>query len=89
MIEKRRAKGWQIVFLGADQDAITVAAGMGIDRETSLAYTSRATGKSMSTLARMMARGSESGKYGFTDAERKAAVEDPDSDEGVRAGAAR
>jgi Mg-chelatase subunit ChlD len=80
LIEKRRAKGWQVVFLGADQDAITVAAGMGIGRETSLAYTARMTGKSMSTVARMMARGSESGKYEFTDAERKAARGDPDSD---------
>jgi Mg-chelatase subunit ChlD len=80
MIEKRRAKGWQVVFLGADQDAITVAAGMGIGRETSLAYTARMTGKSMSTVARMMARGSASGKYEFTDAERKAAQGDPDSD---------
>ena len=73
-IEKRRAKGWQVVFLGADQDAITVAAGMGIGRETSLAYTARMTGRSMSTVARMMARGSKSGKYEFTDEERKAAI---------------
>ena len=80
-IEKRRAKGWQVVFLGADQDAITVAAGMGIGRETSLAYTARTTGKSMSTVARMMARGSKSGKYEFTDAEREAAVrKEPDED---------
>ena len=77
LIEKRRAKGWQVVFLGADQDAITVAAGMGIGRDTSLSYASRATGKSMSTLARMVSRGAESGKYEFTDEERKAAVEDP------------
>ena len=84
MIEKRRAKGWQVVFLGADQDAITVAAGMGIGRETSLAYTARMTGRSISTVARMMARGSESGKYEFTDEERKAAVQ-KEPDDGAQA----
>lgn len=80
LIEKRRAKGWQVVFLGADQDAITAAAGMGIGRETSLSYTARMTGQSMSTVARMMARGSASGKYEFTDAERKAARGESDAD---------
>jgi hypothetical protein len=54
---------------------------MGIGRETSLAYTARMTGRSMSTVARMMARGSASGRYEFTDEEREAAVrKEPEDD---------
>lgn len=79
LIEKRRAKGWQVVFLGADQDAITVAASMGIDRDSSLSYLSRSTLRSMRAAGQMVSRGSRSGRYEFTDEERKAAEEDPDS----------
>ncbi|MEY9931949.1 Mg-chelatase subunit ChlD [Catenulispora sp. GP43] len=84
LIEKRRAKGWQVVFLGADQDAITVAATMGIDRGSSLSYSSRSTRRSMSSAGRMVSRGSASGRYEFTDEEREAAVaEEPQGGTGA------
>lgn len=78
LIEKRRAKGWQVVFLGADQDAITVATTMGIDRDHSLSYRSRSTLRSMRAAGQMVSRGSASGRYEFTDEEREAADSDPD-----------
>ena len=72
LIEKRRAKGWQVLFLGADQDAFTVAAGMGIDRGTTLSYASAHTSGAMTAAGKMSVRGSASGLYEFTDDERQA-----------------
>lgn len=74
MIEKRRAKGWQVVFLGADQDAITVAGQMGIDRDSSLAYRSGLSRSTIRAAGRMVSRGSASGRFRFTDEERAAAA---------------
>lgn len=72
LIEKRRAKGWQVVFLGADQDAITVAASMGIGQQTTMSYASTNTSGTMGTAGVMIARGTASGVYAFTDDERTA-----------------
>jgi Mg-chelatase subunit ChlD len=85
LIEKRRAKGWQVVFLGADQDAITVAVRMGIDRGSSLSYRSESTRRSMRSAGRMVSRGSASGRYEFTDEEREAALEKPEDGGGREA----
>lgn len=74
LIEKRRAKGWQVVFLGADQDAITVAANMGIGHNTTLSYALHSTTASMTAAGQMVSRGSASGLYEFTDDERTASL---------------
>ncbi len=62
--------GWKFVFLGADQDAFEAAGGMGIARGTTLSYASANTTDSMTAAGRMVARGTSSGLYAFTDAER-------------------
>jgi len=70
LIAERRAAGWVFVFLGADQDAITVAADMGIGRETSMGYAGRDTKASMTRTGTMISRGGHTGEYGFTEDER-------------------
>jgi len=61
---------WRFVFLGADQDAFAAAGGMGIARGTTLSYASANTTDSMTSAGRMVARGTSSGLYAFTDDER-------------------
>jgi len=61
---------WRFVFLGADQDAFAAAGGMGIARGTTLSYASANTTDSMTSAGRMVARGTSSGLYAFTEDER-------------------
>ena len=68
--EQQDAYGWKFVFLGADQDAFEAAGGMGIGRGTTLSYASANTTNSMTKAGHMVARGTASGLYAFTDAER-------------------
>lgn len=44
LITKRQAKGWQFVFIGANQDAIKTAQGFGIQGANSLSYASNSIG---------------------------------------------
>lgn len=62
--------GWKFVFLGADQDAFEVSGGLGIGRESTLSYGSDHTKRSMTNAGHMVARGTRTGDYAFTDAER-------------------
>lgn len=62
--------GWKFVFLGADQDAFAAGASMGIGRATTLSYSGRRTKVSMTNASRMVARGTASGLYAFSDDER-------------------
>lgn len=73
-ITRQRGMGRVFVFLGADQDAITVAHGIGIGAETSLSYSSRNTRDSMTSAGHTVARGSRSGDYSFTEQERTRAA---------------
>lgn len=74
LISARQDGGWTFVFLGADQDAISVGGSMGIRAETSIAYASAHTEAAMSTAGKSVARGSVSGLHGFTDDERNTVV---------------
>lgn len=73
-IKTARADGWQVLFLAADQDAITVAHGMGIGPDTALSYSSHNTRDTMTTAGRAVSRGTRTGHYGFTDDERRDAT---------------
>ncbi|MET9222416.1 vWA domain-containing protein [Streptomyces sp. NPDC003300] len=64
--------GWKFVFLGADQDAFEAGGSLGIDRDSTLSYVSSNTRASMTAAGRMVSRGTASGLYAFTDAERDA-----------------
>lgn len=62
--------GWKFVFLGANQDAFAAAGGMGIGRNTTLSYAGVNTQASMTNAGTMIARGTKTGLYGFTQDER-------------------
>jgi hypothetical protein len=66
--------GWKFVFLGADQDAFAEAHAMGIGRATTLSYSGARTAESMTNAGRMVARGTASGLYAFSDDERDDSV---------------
>lgn len=75
MTEKRQAKGWTFVYLGANQDAITVAASMGIRTDGAMTYDTSNTADVMASVSGMVSRGTTSGIYGFSDDERTSAVQ--------------
>jgi uncharacterized protein YegL len=68
LITAKRAQGWKIAFLGADQDAITAAERMGIDRAMTLSYDSNKTEESLTRAGRMLSTGGG----GFTADDRNA-----------------
>lgn len=68
LITSKRAGGWKISFLGADQDAITVATDLGIDPAMTLSYGSNKTQESMTRTGRMLSLGGS----GFTQDDRDA-----------------
>ncbi|MEU0937656.1 vWA domain-containing protein [Embleya sp. NPDC005971] len=73
--------GWVFVFLGADQDAIKAGGRMGFRADTSMSYSGRNTVDSLKRAGTMVARGSETGLYGFTDDERRQAMPEGESDQ--------
>ncbi|AQZ62781.1 unnamed protein product [[Actinomadura] parvosata subsp. kistnae] len=68
LITAKRAQGWKIAFLGADQDAITIAERMGIDPAMTLPYGSNKTEESLTRTGRMLS----TGRGGFTTDDRNA-----------------
>lgn len=68
--QQQEQYGWKFVFLGADQDAFAVSGGIGIRADSTLSYASSHTQRSMTNAGRMVARGTASGLYAFTDDER-------------------
>lgn len=75
MIEKRTGKGWVFVYLGANQDAITVAASMGISRDGSMTYDTANVAAAFTSTSGLVTRGSKGGSYSFTDEDRTSAVQ--------------
>jgi len=75
LIEKRRAKGWQFLFLGADIDAFLAASAMGIGSSTTMSYagTSAGTQSAFAATSRVITDGTQSGLYAFSNDDRTAA----------------
>ncbi|WP_147312479.1 hypothetical protein [Thermomonospora umbrina] len=73
-IEQHRGDGWQILFLGADQDAEAAAAELGVSAETSLSYSSHNTIETMTSVGIALTRGTRTGHYGLTTDERRDAT---------------
>ncbi|MFE3202178.1 VWA domain-containing protein [Embleya sp. NPDC059237] len=65
--------GWTFVFLGANQDAFAAGERMGFRSDTTLSYSGRNTTESLRRAGTMVARGTETGLYTFTDDEREQA----------------
>jgi hypothetical protein len=69
--EQHDTYGWKFVFLGADQDAFVAGCAMGIGWATTLSYSGTRTEESMTDAGRMVARGTRTGDYAFSDDERE------------------
>ena len=71
---------WQLLFIGANMDAVQVAAGYGIPAQQAMTFRASPTGamSSLSSVRRAMSRGRRGEGYGFTPAERAAALDDGD-----------
>ncbi|PZG33844.1 hypothetical protein C1I98_28390 [Spongiactinospora gelatinilytica] len=72
LIATRQQSGWTFVFLSADPSAFAVADSVGISRDTTIHYGGDKTRDTLTSAGQMVARGSESGVYGFTEEERDA-----------------
>lgn len=75
LITEKRSKGWEFVFLGANQDAIREAANLGMAADSALSYASTAAGvrsayASASEHTAALRSGRASG-ITFTEADRK------------------
>ena len=73
MVTEIKEKGWQVVFLGADQDAWAASRVMGIDRGSTMSF---AKGKARQTFSALV-RATESSLNG----ESKDFWEDTDEDD--------
>jgi len=51
LVERRKAEGWQFIFLGADMDAYETAGNFGILKEATLAYSGKRSLRSMTAAA--------------------------------------
>jgi hypothetical protein len=69
---------WQILFIGANMDAVQVAGSYGIPAPQAMTFRPSAAGvlSSYHSLNKAMVRGRRGGEYGFTDQERAAALEE-------------
>jgi len=75
IIEAKKAEGWQVIYLGANQDAITEASKFGVNVDSSLTYDTASSGVAMASVGSYIARGNSSGSWGFTTTERTSAVQ--------------
>lgn len=73
-ITAEQDKGRAVLFLAADQDAITAGTSMGVAANSSLSYGGTRTKAAMTSAGHMVTRGSKSGSYAFTDDERDEAT---------------
>ena len=71
---------WQILFIGANMNAVQVAASYGIPAPQAMTFRASPAGAaaSLSSVRRAMARGRVGEGYGFTAQERVAAMDDGD-----------
>jgi hypothetical protein len=73
---QQQVYGWQILFIGANMDAVQVATTYGIPRQQAMTFRTTDTGvrSSYRSVNQAILRGRLGGRYGFTDEERAGAV---------------
>lgn len=69
---QREVYGWEPMFVGANIDAISVGASLGVAAHNSMSYapTASGTGNTFTAMSSNVTRGTSGLGYGFTDAER-------------------
>jgi hypothetical protein len=78
MIEEQKAiYNWDVLYLGANQDAIVVGGHLGIGRDSSLTYstTKRGVGESIRTMETYVASAASGSIPKITDEQRKDAID--------------
>lgn len=65
-------QGWTFIYLGANQDAISVGTQLGVSANTSMAYTGHTVRDTYSSLSASVARARAGAAAGFTEEERAA-----------------
>lgn len=61
---------WKFVLLGANNAIHALAEHLGIDSDTAIQYDHDLSEAALTSAGQMIARGTETGTYGFTDEER-------------------
>ncbi|MGA5819811.1 vWA domain-containing protein [Kitasatospora sp. NPDC094028] len=74
LIGEQEQRGAAFIYMAANQDAFAVARGLGINPGTVLPYDTSTTEASMTSVGRAVARGSRTGDFTFTGAEREQAA---------------
>jgi len=75
LITRKRADGWEFLFMGADQDAVTAGRDLGVMGSNSISYDTRRAGSTQVAWASAVnstVRGASGLGYGFTEEEREA-----------------
>lgn len=75
MREQQETYGWEVLFIGANLDAVQTAAAYGIPQRNSMTYDTHSTAATFAAVSSNLTRGASGLGYGFTDAERAASVE--------------
>lgn len=71
---QQEAYGWRVIYIGANQDAFQVGASLGVAAASTLDYATTSTAGTFASAFSMVARGVQTGHYGFTPGERAAAA---------------
>lgn len=79
--QQQEVYSWQILFIGANMDAVQVATSYGISAPHAMTFRASPAGaaKSLNAVHRAMSRGRRGEGYGFTAEERVAALDDGDA----------
>jgi Mg-chelatase subunit ChlD len=70
--QRNKKRPWRFVLLGPDETVHALARRIGIDAETAIQYDHDLSEAVLASAGQMVSRGSQSGHYGFTEAERRA-----------------
>lgn len=78
--QQQEVYNWQVLFLGANMDAVQVATSYGIPAQHAMTFRASPAGaaKSLSSVHHAMSRGRRGEGFGFTAEERAAALDDGD-----------
>lgn len=76
LVTRQQAKGWEFVFLGAEQDAVLAAEqfGIGADRAMTFARGGHSVGATFTATSHLLAQTRRREQAGFTKADRDAAA---------------
>jgi hypothetical protein len=70
---QRETYGWEVLFIGANMDAVKTAAAYGIPAAAAMTYDTDSTQATYSSVSAMVSRGRSGAGFGFTDKERATA----------------